>query len=84
MADPRSGFFSSAVRRSPVWARPLLYVTEVAIKLQACPTSTGGFLRVRFGEAGSVPAWGVALLRGIFTRAVVSTTCGCITCVLTT
>ena len=46
MADPRSGPFSSAVRRCPVWPRPLLYVAEVALKLQASPTSTGGFLGV--------------------------------------
>ena len=84
MTDPRSGPFSSAVRRCPVWPRSLLYVAEVALKLQVSPTSTGGFLRVRFGKAESVPAWGVALLRGISTRAVVSTTCSCITCVLTT
>ena len=84
MADPRSGSFSSAVKRCPVWTRLQLYVAEVALKLQVYSTSTGGFMGVRFGAAESVLAWGIALLRGISTRAVVSTTCSCITCVLTT
>ena len=67
-----------------MWPRPRLYAAEVALKLQVSTTSTGGFSQVRFGGAESVSVWGVALLRGISTRAVVPTTCRFITCVLTT
>ena len=82
--SPRTGSFSSAARRPPVWTQPLLYAAEVALKLQASSTSTGGFSQVRFGEAESVPVLGVALLRGISTRAAVSTTCIFTSCALTT
>ena len=51
--------FSSAARRYPVWPRPLLYAAEVALKLQASTASTGGFFRVRFGEAESVLVGGL-------------------------
>ena len=82
--SPRTEPFSSAGRRCSVWPQPLLYAAEVALKLQASTSSTGGFSQVRFGEAESVLAWGVALLRGISTRAVVSTNCSFTSCVLTT
>ena len=42
--------------------RPLLYVAEVALKLQIPITSTGGFFQVRFGRAESVPVLKTLLL----------------------
>ena len=44
-----------------MWPRPMLYVAEVAIKLQAT-TSTEGFFQVRFGNAESVFAVKSSLL----------------------
>ena len=84
MISLRTGPFSSAARRCPVWPRPLLYAAEVALKLQASTTSTGGFSQVRFGGAESVPAWRVVLLQRDFHRGCAFYYLRFIICVLTT
>ena len=84
IVSPPVWAFSGASKRCSVWSQLLLYAAEVAPKLQASTTSTGGFFQVRFGKAESVLA-GVCVDGEDFCTVVAApTTCRCVTCVLTT